>query len=353
MHHYNKELFFQISPDFLCIAGYDGYFKQVNPAFSKLLGYTHKELLARPIDEFVYPEDRNLTSQYREHLKSDNPLLNYENRYVTKSGEIIWLSWTSVPRYSEKLVYAIAKNITHIKIQEKDRNTLITNLTKVNHDLKQLTYKTSHDLRSPVSNLLSVFDLLDTSKIKDAETLEFLSILRSAAENLKDTLNSYVDALVQKDLLTVPVEVVSFSRSLQVALHSLKSLIENSKAEFRTDFSEVDEVRFNESYMESIFLNLITNAIKYVIAGRTPVISIVSRKWNDVTQLIFSDQGMGFDLEQVKDKIFRLNQTFHNHADAKGIGLYLVHNQITSLGGNIVLESRPNQGARFTLSFKR
>ncbi|WP_439584897.1 PAS domain S-box protein [Dyadobacter bucti] len=221
----NKELFFEISHDLLCIAGYDGYFKLVNPAFSKLLGYTHEELLSEPIDSFIYPDDRSLTSIYREKLRQSIPLLNYENRYVTKSGEVVWLSWTSIPRDKERQVFAIAKNVTHTKILEKDRNELLTNLTKINQDLKQLTYTTSHDLRSPVSNLLSVFSLLDTSKIEDAETLEFISILKSATESLKDSLNHYVDILVQKDLLTVRKEEISLSKSLDKVRLSLRSLI--------------------------------------------------------------------------------------------------------------------------------
>src|ERR1700760_2729395 len=89
---YNPELFFELSPDLLCIAGYDGYFKKINPTVSKVLGYTNEELFARPIDSFVHPEDRGLTAKKRDNIKKDNPLLNFENRYVTKSGEIVWLS---------------------------------------------------------------------------------------------------------------------------------------------------------------------------------------------------------------------------------------------------------------------
>src|ERR1700749_192486 len=122
---FDLEYFFDLSPDLLCIAGYDGYFKRINPTVSKTLGYTNEELFAKPIDEFVHPEDRNITSGHREEIKRNTPLLNFENRYVTKTGEIVWLSWTSMPIDSEKLVYAIAKNITHKKKLEEERNALI------------------------------------------------------------------------------------------------------------------------------------------------------------------------------------------------------------------------------------
>src|SRR6185437_10375114 len=175
---FNLEHFFEMSPDLLCVAGFDGYFKKINPTVSKTLGYTNEELFSRPIDSFVHIEDRDLTSKKREDIIKDTPLLNFENRYVTKNGDIVWLSWTSMPIKSEKVVFAIAKNITHKKKLEEDRNSLLSNLTTINKNLKQLTYSTSHDLRAPVSNLLSVFSLLDTSKIQDGETLEFIEMLR-------------------------------------------------------------------------------------------------------------------------------------------------------------------------------
>jgi len=139
---YNLERFFDLSPDLLCIAGFDGYFKKINPIVSTTLGYTNEELLARPINDFVYADDKDITSQKRENIIKDNALFNFENRYVTKAGEIVWLSWTSMPISSEQVVFAIAKNITHKKKLEEDRNVLLSNITRINNDLKQLTYTT-------------------------------------------------------------------------------------------------------------------------------------------------------------------------------------------------------------------
>jgi PAS domain S-box-containing protein len=349
---FNLEHFFELSPDLLCVAGYDGYFKKINPTVSKTLGYTNEELFAQPIDTFVHPDDRVITSSKRENIIKDNPLLNFENRYITKSGEIVWLSWTSMPIKSAQVVFAIAKIITHKKKLEEDRNLLLGNLTKINNDLKQLTYTTSHDLRSPVSNLLSIFKLLDVSKIQDQETLEFIGMLRSATESLKDTLNSYVDILSQKDVLNVHIEELDLNECLNSVLQSLRSLVQHSNAKITVDFSAFTKVKFNKAYLESIFLNLITNSIKYVKPHDFPVISIYSKQEGGINQLIFTDEGLGFDMDKVKDKLFGFNQKFHNHIDSKGIGLYLVYNHIISLGGHITVESKINEGATFIISFK-
>ncbi|BAU52218.1 Sensor protein EvgS precursor [Mucilaginibacter gotjawali] len=278
--------------------------------------------------------------------------MNFENRYVTKSGGIVWLAWTSMPVYSEKRVYAIAKDITHTKKLEEDRNLLIKDLTKINTDLKQLTFTASHDLRTPVGNLLSVFDLLDTSKIEDEETLEFINILKSATESLKNTLNKYMDGLIQKETIQAQVEEVDLEESLKVVLWSLGFLIKSSNTILRADFTQKKTIRFNKAYLESIFLNLITNSVKYSKPGLHPEISITSKQNNGVSQLIFTDNGQGFDMDKTRDKIFGFNQKFNDRSDSKGIGLYLVYNHITSLGGKISVSSRPNEGAEFVISFK-
>ncbi len=349
---YEFELFFDLSPDLLCIAGFDGYFKRINPAVSLLLGYTNEELLSRPIDDFVFSEDRHSTSHARGNLTKGTPLFHFENRYVTKCGEIVWLYWTSMSVESDKLVFAIAKNITHKKKLEEERNMLIGSLSKINKDLKQLTYTTSHDLRSPVNNLLSIFSLLDESKINDPETVEFITVLKLASEGLKETIDKYVDILSEKDKPDVELEQVNLPECMNAVLRSIHSLVQNSKATINANFSDYDVIGFNKSYMESIFLNLLTNAIKYARPDVLPVITIQTKKINGTHQLIISDNGLGFDIEKVKDKIFGLHQKFHHHADSKGIGLYLVNNHITSLGGRIAVESRVNAGATFTITFQ-
>lgn len=348
---FNYELYFDLSPDLLCIAGYDGYFKKINPAVSKLLGYTMEELYARPINDFVYKDDKNITEQVRNELTQAKPLYNFENRYVAKNGEIVWLTWTSFPIESEKVIFAIAKNITHKKKQELERNKLLANFSRVNRELRQLTYTTSHDLRSPVSGLISIFDLIDTSRINDQETIELIGILKLAGEKLEQTLNNYVDALGEKHNEDTPVEEVYLSESLSSVLQSINFLIQTSKVTIQADFSNLQVIRFNKAYMESVFLNLITNSIKYARPDHRPVIRIYSEKEQNVNRLIFSDNGLGFDMEKVKGKIFGLHQKFHSHTDSKGIGLYLVHNHITSMGGQINVASKVDEGTTFTISF--
>lgn len=348
----NFEKFFDLSADLLCIAGYDGYLKRVNPAVSKLLGYTDEELYAKPINSFVYEPDLKNTIETREEVYKNIPLFNFENRYLTKAGEIIWLSWTSMPVVSEKLVYAIAKNITHTKRVEKERNLLLANLTQINKELTVLSHKTSHDLKSPINNLLSVFNLIDVSTINDPETLELVNILKLTSENLKNTLNDSIDQLIENENINTQIEEINLQESLNEVLISINSLVLDSKAIINVDFSAFEIINFNKAYIKSIFLNLLSNSIKYSKINQVPYIRIESKKINGMNQLIFSDKGLGFDMNKVKDKIFGLYEKFHHNSDSNGIGLYLVYNHITSLGGRIAVESKVNEGAKFIITFK-
>ena len=348
---FDVDQFIQQSPDMVCIAGYDGFFRKINPAVSKTLGYTLEELLAKPINDFVYPEDKIATIESRESVKRSIPLINFENRYLTKNGDIVWLSWTSIGIEDQKVVFAIAKNITHKKRLEEDRNLLLANLTKANNDLKQLAYTSTHDLRSPVNSLLSALKMIDEKNIENEEVVELFDVVKQSTENLRHTLNKYVDALIQKKSLNIEVSQVSFTEALNTIQRSLRSLIIDTKTNLVADFAEVDVVTFNKGYLESIFLNLISNSIKYSKLNTYPQISIKSQKANGVVSLIFKDDGLGFNMEKDKDRIFGFNQTFHENKDSKGIGLYLVHNHITNLGGHIVVDSRINEGATFTITF--
>lgn len=118
------------------------------------------------------------------------------------------------------------------------------------------------------------------------------------------------------------------------------------------DFEKAETIFTNKSYFESILLNLMTNSLKYKDEVRKLKIEISSKVKENKTIITFKDNGIGIDLERNKDKIFGLYQRFHDYADSKGLGLYLVKSQVESMGGTISVESEVDKGTSFKITFK-
>jgi PAS domain S-box-containing protein len=107
--------FFELSPDMICIAGSDGFFKMVNASFTRVLGYSEEELLSQSFFNFIHPDDIQDTEREVQKLKSGQPTIYFENRYRRKDGNYIWVLWTCGPDTETGLLYATAKDVTERK----------------------------------------------------------------------------------------------------------------------------------------------------------------------------------------------------------------------------------------------
>jgi PAS domain S-box-containing protein len=124
-----RDQFFSLSIDMLCISNGDGYFKRLNPAFEQTLGYTVAELMGRPFLDFVHPDDVAPTlAEVAKQLAGGVPAMHFENRYLCKDGGYRWLAWTSMPDVKTGMMYALARDVTAQKGMEAERERLISKL---------------------------------------------------------------------------------------------------------------------------------------------------------------------------------------------------------------------------------
>ncbi len=112
--------FFMLSRDLICIAGFDGYFKVLNPAWEETLGYSTKELLASPFLDFIHPDDREATAAEARRLSEGFDTVFFHNRYRCKDGSYKWLSWTSASSVAHQLIYGVARDVTDRKRAEQE-----------------------------------------------------------------------------------------------------------------------------------------------------------------------------------------------------------------------------------------
>lgn len=119
-----RDTFFQVSLDMLCFAGFDGYFKRLNPAWEKTLGYTIEELMSKPHIEFVHPDDREATLRQAAAVAAGASAVSFENRYRCSDGSYKWLLWNSVPMIEQQIIYAVARDLTERKRAEAQLHAL-------------------------------------------------------------------------------------------------------------------------------------------------------------------------------------------------------------------------------------
>ncbi len=175
---FDLEYFFEIAPDLLCIVGFDGYFKKINPAVSITLGFSERELFASPINAFVHPDDQESTIARGAQLSQGQTLINFENRYLAKDGSTVWLSWTSVPIKRDQLVFSIGKNISYRKqLEEYDRISSILSMINDDHqkrfkkhlqpNLQGSTFSQSLRSKRPINEEASHSDQFWLNSIED------------------------------------------------------------------------------------------------------------------------------------------------------------------------------------------
>lgn len=126
--HVVDERFFSLSIDMLCVLGFDGYFRRLNPAWERVLGYSLQELRSRKFIEFVHPEDRERTLGQNGQVRGGGQALSFENRYVCKDGSMRWFHWNATPDPVEQVIYSVARDITARKEAEAERERLVAEL---------------------------------------------------------------------------------------------------------------------------------------------------------------------------------------------------------------------------------
>jgi signal transduction histidine kinase len=188
--------------------------------------------------------------------------------------------------------------------------------------------------------------------IEDPELKEIITGFSKSTHLLNETINDLVKVVIIKDNPSIQKEKVLIKEIFENVFNQLSFLIGLHKPILKIDLEEVSILNINKSYLESIFLNLLTNAIKYRSENKQLRVTISSKVVDNDLILTFKDNGIGIDLVRNRDKIFGLYQRFHNHPDSKGLGLYLVKSQVEAMGGTINVESTVGKGTTFIIVFK-
>jgi PAS domain S-box-containing protein len=337
---------FTHAPIGMALVSLTGGWIKVNHSLCVLLGYQEQEFLSLTFQQITHPEDLDRDLEYVDELINGHiDTYEMEKRYFHKKGNIIWalLKVSAVrndqgePLYFVSQIKDITEEKRHIQIIQDQNNRLIN-----------FAHIVSHNLRSHSGNIQVLTDLaLQEEDQQEQKTL--LTMLNQSASNLLATLSDLNEIVKIQEGSNDHIKEMNLRLEVLRVIDILSGFIKQSDARLTIDIAEDIVVHFNPAYLESVFMNLITNSIRYRDQERPLLIKITAEKTSFNTIIIFSDNGIGIDLELYGTKLFGMQKTFHGNGDARGVGLFLVKNQVEAMGGKIFAESVPGVGTTFTL----
>ena len=341
------EKFFTLIPDIFCIADINGFFRMINPAAEKILGYSQQELQSKPVMAFVHPDDRESTQKIiEEKLAQGVSVLNFSNRYIAKNGSSVWLEWTSHPMVDQGITYAVARDCTaRLKAEGLLKKTL-DDLERSNIELKQFAYVASHDLQEPLRATVGFLQLLQSkySHQLDEKGRHYIDRSMKAGYRMQQLINDLL-AVSKINAQNTFFEPADLSEILEEALENLQSLIHEKNAEITS--ATLPRLDVDKIQIQSLFQNLIGNALKY---NKTefPKIDIGFENRPDEYRFSITDNGIGISPE-FHQKIFLIFQRLHTRHDfsGSGIGLALCRKVVERHRGKIWVESEPEKGSTF------
>ncbi len=356
-----RERFFTLSLDLLCITGTDGFFKQVNPAFTYTLGYTTDELLARPILDLVHPDDHAGTLAEMEKLNSGERTIHFENRYQCKDRSWRCIFWKAQPEAGRGLTYATGHDITDQKEAAAKISRLnaslhhqAAQLLEANKELESFSYSVSHDLRAPLRHIQGYVEMLQ--KHIDGQLSEkarrYLKTINEASVDMGQLIDDLL-GFSRMGRMEMSEGSVDLNHLLQEALHGLESTTQHRNIQWK--IAPLPVVIGDAAVLRQVLVNLVGNAVKYTRPRDPAHIEIGAAGEEDGRLILFvRDNGVGFDM-QYAHKLFGVFQRLHraDEFEGTGIGLASVRRIIARHSGRVWAESKLGEGSTFFFTLKR
>lgn len=350
--------FFELSLDLMTVAGFDGYFKRLNPTWSRTFGWSTDELMATPITAFVHPEDRIEVLSARSILKDGVPLVGLTNRYRCKDGSYRWLEWRSIAWRERGLVYAVARDVTDQKSAEQAKQRLEAQLKDAERmaSIGRLAAGVAHEVNNPLS-----FVLANLSTAKDVLGVHDAGLDAAAAQSVREMLE---DALVGADRVRGIVKRLSAharfgevrrapSRVQVVMERAIEAAAQEVSrcARICAEYGETPLVDVDEDRLRELFRNLLVNAAASYAASSCAQpgneIRVVTSMNDDGRVAIeIGDKGDGISAHALQ-RIFEPFSGTRSDGMLTGLGLAMCREIVNDLDGEITVTSEAGRGTTF------
>lgn len=348
------DLLFELSIDMMCIAGFDGYFKRLNPAWERTLGWSKEDLLATPYLDFVHPDDRAATSAEAAKVVSGLQSIFFENRYRCKDGSYKWLSWQVTPAPAQQLMYGAARDITDRKHVAAELQRAREAADAANRAKSDFLANISHEIRTPMNAIIGMTELALETRLSH-EQREYLVAVKDSAESLLALINDILD-FSKIEAGKIELETVEFSlRDLlgdAVRLLGPRAHQKGLELACHVPADVPDELLGDPTRLRQIVTNLVSNAIKFTAQGEVVVRAARESAANGSLELRVSvrDTGIGIPAEKqqhIFESFAQADSSTTREYGGSGLGLAIVKQLVEVMAGRIWVESEPGHGSTF------
>jgi PAS domain S-box-containing protein len=334
-----RDRILNLSQDLICVAGTDGYYKYLNPAWERVTGYTRQELQSKPFIEFVHPDDRAKTVAEAEKLRTGELTVDFENRYQRGDGSLLHLSWVATPLAGAGLIYAIARDITQRKQAEQQVGEYQGKLRAL---ALELTLAEENERRRIAADL--------HDRIGHSLALARIQLEKIQASGLDPEQNALAG-----DISSILLESLQGTRSLIFELSSL-SMNEFGLAGAVADWLEghvekrhglktelVDRCNrrpADQGLCVILYRNvreLLANVIRHAAAKS---VRVLLEDGGDAFRIVITDDGKGCGPEDLA----RMG------AREGGFGLFSIRERLADYGGELKITSEPGKGCEITMT---
>lgn len=351
---------FDLSVDMLCVAGTEGYFLRVNPAFERVLGWSEEEMYARPIISFIHSEDRGPTVEALQALGKGSEVIDFENRYVLPDGSTRRLQWRAVP--AGELIYAVARDVTVARREEERQQRLEDRMRQAQklESLGLLAGGIAHDFNNLLSGILGHAQLTQIKLAPESPLRDDIAMIETAALRASELCNQMLaysgkGRFVSKQFRLSDM-VSEMTHLLRVSIS--KDIVLRLELDEETPWVEGDVTQIRQ-----VVMNLITNAAEAIgeESGQIHLATGSTRETEESLAYLqfgsdlqpgyfaffeIADTGQGMDPETV-ERIF--DPFFSTKFTGRGLGLAAVLGIVRGHGGAIQVYSELGRGTRFRI----
>ena len=350
-----RDRFFALSMDLLCIVHLDGRFQRVNPAFQSVLGFSEEEFLSMTVFELLHPDDLANTVLEYQKLSQGHPTQHMENRLRCRDGEYRWLAWSYFPVPEDGLVFGVGRDTTERRQLGEILRLRAEELENANRIKDEFLATMSHELRTPLTSILGWSRLLDSNQLSDNERHRAVHIIQRNAEAQAKLIEDLLDvSRIITGKLKIDFQPVSFAAITESVVSSLRPLIDAKQLQLVTSIDMAAGASLGDpARLQQIVTNVLSNAIKFTPSGGRIEVSLQRRE--AYVQLRIKDSGVGIAAEHLPHIFERFRQVDSSNVRAHGglgLGLAIVEYLVRQQGGTVTAKSEGiDKGATFTVEF--